>query len=153
MNTQIKTKLYLVRADEEYSSEKFWDALNQRQDLARVNRLFGNPNNCGVIVCGDEFQALRLLPEYDAGPEHAKTTLIAESLSDGWVTIDHRVSIKYDDSGKLTVSCLDTEEDADDGHAEEALKDAGLRVKFTGNGDGFEDQYFESFAFADWELV
>ena len=72
---------------------------------------------------------------------------------DTWIPVDGRVSVKLSDTGSLTLSCLDIEEEADDGHAEKVLAENGLFVSCTGNGDAEEDQYVEKFEPGEWSWI
>lgn len=72
---------------------------------------------------------------------------------DRWVEVDEYCAVQLCSDGSLVLSCRDTEDDPDDGHAEAALSDLGLRVRCTGTGDGEDDQYVERFAPGDWRWV
>jgi hypothetical protein len=83
--------------------------------------------------------------------ESLKTRIAA---ADGaWVDIDDRCSIRLCADGTLVLSCIDTEEDADDGHAESVLAAIGLSVSCTGNGDVEGDNYVERFAAGEWSWL
>ena len=69
---------------------------------------------------------------------------------DEWVDIDPQFGLKLCGDGTLVVSCLDTEESPDDGHAEAESAKRGLRFTFTGSGFGEGDQYVERFEAGDW---